>query len=90
MKEVLDFLNKAGVYYLATTDGDQPHVRPIGFVMDCGGKLAFCTGNYKAMYKQLVANPKVEIACYDGKGNTLHICAKAVFCNFRGDTEKSS
>lgn len=79
MKEVLDFLNKAGVYFLATTDGDQPHVRPIGFVMDCGGKLAFCTGNTKAMCKQLAANPKVEIACYDGAGNTLRICGKAVF-----------
>lgn len=79
MKEVLDFLNKVGVYYLATTDGDQPHVRPIGFVMDCGGKLAFCTSNEKAMCKQLLANPKVEIACYDGEGNTLRICGKAVF-----------
>ena len=79
MKEVLDFLNKVGVYYLATVEGDQPHVRPIGFVMDCGGKLTFSTCNQKAMCKQLAANPKVEIACYDGEGNTLRICGKAVF-----------
>lgn len=79
MKEVLDFLNKVGVYYLATTEGDQPRVRPIGFVMDCGGKLAFQPCNLKAMCIQLAANPKVEIACYDGKGNTLRICGKAVF-----------
>lgn len=39
MKEVLDFLNKVGVYYLATAEGDQPHVRPIGFVMDCEADL---------------------------------------------------
>jgi len=64
-------------------------VRPIGFVMDCGGKLAFCTNNYKAMYKQLVANPKVEIACYDGKGNTLHICGKAVFAT-SAETQKKA
>jgi uncharacterized membrane protein YdcZ (DUF606 family) len=31
------------------------------------------------MCKQLTANPKVEIACYDGEGNTLRICGKAVF-----------
>lgn len=79
MKEVLDFLNKAGVYYLATADGDQPHVRPIGFVMDCGGKLAFQTCNKKDMCRQLASNPRVEIACYDGEGNTLRICGKAVF-----------
>ncbi|MCG1025412.1 pyridoxamine 5'-phosphate oxidase family protein [Dehalobacter sp.] len=79
MKEVLDFLHKVGVFYLATTEDDQPHVRPIGFVMDCGGKLTFETCNQKAMCKQLAANPKVEIVCYDGEGNTLRICGKAVF-----------
>lgn len=89
MKEVLDFLNKAGVYYLATTEGDQPRVRPIGFVMDCGGKLAFCTSNEKAMCRQLAANPKVEIACYDGEGNTLRICGKAVFATSE-DTQRKA
>jgi uncharacterized pyridoxamine 5'-phosphate oxidase family protein len=87
MNEVLDFLNKAGVYFLATAEGDQPHVRPIGFVMECEGKLAFCTSNDKAMCKQLVANPKVEIACYDGEGNTLRICGKAVFAT-SDDTQR--
>ena len=47
MKEVLDFLNKVGVYYLATEEGDQPRVRPLGFVMEWQGKLTFCTGNKK-------------------------------------------
>ncbi|MDR1320634.1 MAG: pyridoxamine 5'-phosphate oxidase family protein [Gracilibacteraceae bacterium] len=79
MKEVLDFLNKNRVYYLATAEGDQPRVRPIGFVMEWGGKLAFCTSNQKAMCKQLAANPKAEIACCDGEGNTLRIYGKAVF-----------
>ena len=59
MKEVLDFLNKVGVYYLATEEGDQPRVRPLGFVMEWQGKLTFCTGNKKNMYKQMVNNPKV-------------------------------
>lgn len=79
MKDILEFLKNAGVYFLATMDGDQPRVRPIGFVMDCGGKLAFCTGNKKNMCEQLKINPKVEIACYDGKGNTLRISGKAIF-----------
>ena len=79
MKKVIDFLNHAGVYYLATTDGQQSHVRPIGFVMEYKGQLAFCTDNRKAMYRQLTANPQVEICCYDGS-STLRICGKAVFC----------
>ena len=80
MKEVMDFLKSSKVFYLATTSGDQPHVRPMGFVMECEGKLAFCTSNQKDMYKQLVANPNVEISCIDTNYNTLRICGKAVFC----------
>lgn len=30
MERVVDFLKKAGTYYLATVDGDQPRVRPFG------------------------------------------------------------
>lgn len=79
MQQVLDFLSKAGVFYLATTEADQPRVRPLGFVMESDGKLAFCTGNKKAMYKQLIENPKVEICGYDGQGNTLRLSGEAVF-----------
>ena len=30
MKRVCGFLENAGVYYLATVEGDQPRVRPFG------------------------------------------------------------
>ncbi|MBR1672733.1 MAG: pyridoxamine 5'-phosphate oxidase family protein [Fretibacterium sp.] len=79
MKEVLDFLNNAKVFFLATDEGGQPRVRPLGFVMECGGKLAFCTSNEKPMYRQMKVNPKVEIAACDSQCNTLRICGKAVF-----------
>ncbi|MCC0644109.1 MULTISPECIES: pyridoxamine 5'-phosphate oxidase family protein [unclassified Clostridioides] len=78
--KALDFLNKAGVYYLATTDeSNQAHVRPLGFVMEYDGKLTFCTSNQKNMFKQLIFNPKVEICCIDQKFNTLRILGEAVF-----------
>ncbi len=89
MKEALEFLNKAGVYYLATTDADQPHVRPLGFVMDYNGKLAFCTSNQKPMYKQLKSNPKVEICAFDGAGNTLRICGKIAFVTSEESQQKA-
>lgn len=89
MQQVLDFLSKAGTFFLATTEGDQPHVRPIGFVMDCGGKLTFMTDNRKRMCAQLSANPKVEICCYDGQGNTLRICGKAVFATSNEAQQKA-
>jgi len=80
MKEVLDFLKGNKVFYLATTNGDQPHVRPMGFVMEYDKKLTFSTSNQKDMYKQLTANPNVEICCIAANYNTLRICGKAVFC----------
>ena len=80
MKEVMDFLKTNKVFYLATTSGDQPHVRPMGFVMEYDGKLAFGTSNQKDMYKQLTANPNVEICCVAANYDTLRICGKAVFC----------
>lgn len=80
MKEVLDFLTANKVFYLATTSGEQPHIRPMGFVMECDGKLAFCTSNQKDMFKQLAANPNVEVCCVDANYNTLRICGRAVFC----------
>jgi uncharacterized pyridoxamine 5'-phosphate oxidase family protein len=80
LKAVLDFLTTNKIFYLATTDGNQPHVRPMGFVMEYNGKLAFCTSNQKDMCKQLAANPDVEICCIDGEFNTLRLCGKVVFC----------
>ena len=68
MNEVIEFLNDCGVFFLATVDGDQPKVRPYGFVMDYDGKLCLCTNNKKPSYAQMKANPAVEIsATKDGK-----------------------
>jgi uncharacterized pyridoxamine 5'-phosphate oxidase family protein len=89
MKEVLDFLSKSGVFYLATADGDEPHVRPLGFVMEYLGKLAFCTSNQKNMYKQLKANPKAEISSVDSEMNTLRISGKAVFATSEDSQRKA-
>ncbi|WP_371362719.1 hypothetical protein SRRS_38010 [Sporomusa rhizae] len=80
MKEVFDFLAANRVFYLATTSGECAHVRPMGFVMECDGKLAFCTSNQKDMFKQLMINPNLEICCVDANYNTLRICGRAVFC----------
>ena len=89
MKEVLEFLKNAGVFFIATSDGDQPRVRPFGFVMEHEGKLAFCTGNTKTVYKQLAANPKVQIAAVDKDYNTLRITGTIKFCT-SPDTQKKA
>jgi uncharacterized pyridoxamine 5'-phosphate oxidase family protein len=67
MKTVLDFLKKAGTYYLATVDGDQPRVRPFGTINLFDGKLYIQSGKSKEVAKQIKANPKVELSALDGE-----------------------
>lgn len=62
MDEVLDFLKKCWVYYLATVEWDQPRVRPFGTINVFENKLYIQTWKSKNVSKQIQANPKVEIS----------------------------
>ena len=68
MERVCKFLKDAGVYYLATAEGDQPRVRPFGTAHIFEGRLYIQTGRSKPVSKQLAANPKAELCAFkDGK-----------------------
>lgn len=75
--EVCEFLKKAGTYYLATVDGDQPRVRPFGTANIFDGKLYIQTGKSKDVAKQLEANPKFEISGM-AKGQWIRVNGKLV------------
>ena len=77
MQEVLEFLKKAGTYYLATAEGDQPRVRPFGTAHDFEGKIYIQTGKAKPCSQQMVANPKIEI-CAMVEGSWIRIEANAI------------
>ena len=64
--KVHEFLNKAKTFYLLTTDGDQPKGRPFGFQMLVDDTLYFGCGTFKNVFKQLTANPKVEVLAVNG------------------------
>jgi uncharacterized pyridoxamine 5'-phosphate oxidase family protein len=66
MEEVYEFIKKCGTYYLATTDGDQPRVRPFGTVLIFENKLYIQTGRVKNVSKQMMKNPKIEICAFSG------------------------
>lgn len=67
MQKVFDFLKKCDTYYLATTDGDQPRVRPFGTIDLFEDKLYIQTGKVKDVSKQILKNPKIEICAFDGQ-----------------------
>ncbi len=64
MERVCEFLKEAGVYYLATVEGDQPRVRPFGTAHIFDGKLYIQTGKVKPVSKQIGENPKVEVSAF--------------------------
>ena len=67
------FLTRAKVFTLSTVDGDEPRARPLGLHMMVGDSVVFGVGDFKNVYKQIVANPKVEItACIGGEWLRLH------------------
>ena len=77
IKKIVDFLDEAKTYYLATTDGDQPRVRPFGTALLYDGKLYIQTGKVKEVSKQLAINPKAEICAFN-KGTWVRISGDLV------------
>ena len=77
MDEILEFLKNAGVYYLATVEGDQPRVRPFGTAHIFEGKLYIQTGKVKDVSKQLHANPKAEICAFK-EGQWLRVAGELI------------
>lgn len=64
LEKVLEYLNGVPAWYLATTDGDQPHVRPFSFAAEDKGRIWFCTATTKDVYRELMANPKFELTAW--------------------------
>ena len=61
MQEVQAYLKECGAFFIATTDGDQPRVRPFGVSEIIDGHFYLMTGKVKDVYKQMTANGKFEI-----------------------------
>ena len=77
-QKIDEFIAKAEVFFLATVDGDKPKNRPLGFHLLKDDKIYFGVGNQKDVYKQLTANPNVEIVAVVGT-DFLRYYGKAVF-----------
>ena len=81
LQKTLKFLQDNRTFYLATTEGGKPKVRPFGLVIEHDGKIWLCTANTKAVYRQLQANPCVEISATSPSMEWIRLSGKAVFEN---------
>lgn len=78
MNEVYQYLKDCGTFYLATTDDDQPRVRPFGVVDMFEGKIYIQTGNVKKVFEQMQKNPKIEICAVSKDGTWMRVSATVV------------
>ena len=69
--EYIKFANDNPTSYLASVEGDQPRVRGLLLWFADKTGLYYNTGAMKEMYKQLQANPKVEVCFFDAKSKSL-------------------
>jgi|WetSurMetagenome_2_1015567.scaffolds.fasta_scaffold254062_1 pyridoxamine 5'-phosphate oxidase len=66
-KEILEFIKANPMCSLATVEGTQPRVRIIMLYRADEKGIIFITTSMKALYKQLQANPAVEMCFYNPK-----------------------
>ncbi len=87
--EVIKFLKENPVQYFATVGKDnKAKVRPFQFIIENGGKLWFCTNNEKDVYKEIQANPYVEVCVSTPKFEWMRLNGKAIFKNDMDIKEK--
>lgn len=79
MSKLNDFLTEAGMFFIATNDGAQPKLRPFGSHIEMDGKVIFAVGDFKAVYRQMLANPLCEIVACKPDGVWLRYTGKIVF-----------
>jgi pyridoxamine 5'-phosphate oxidase len=66
-EEILEFITKNPLFFIATNDNGQPRVRGIMMHKADTNGIIFTTGKNKDFYKQLKANPNVEICFYSNQ-----------------------
>lgn len=89
MKEVVEFLKANPVQYFATVGLDgRPKVRPFQFMLEQGGKLYYCTGNFKPVYKEIQKQPWVEICISSPAFAWIRLSGKVAFSKDLGIKKK--
>ena len=82
MNDVVKFLQENPVQYLATVGRDgKAKCRPFMFSGEMDGKLWFCTNNQKDVYKDMQANPNIEISVSSPAYAWIRLNGEAVFEN---------
>ncbi len=84
MNRAVEFFKANPVQYLATVGRDgKAKCRPFMFCFEKEGRLWFCTNSQKDVYKDMQANPEIEVCVSDSSYAWIRVHGKAVFENDR-------
>lgn len=88
LRNIEQILAETTMCFIATMDGDQPRVRAFQYQFAQDGKFWFCTAKSKDVFKQLRANPAVEICAVRQDMTWLRVSGKAVLDDDRAVKER--
>ncbi len=77
LEAIRQFDEYSKVCWLATVDGEQPRVRPMGSALFDAGAIWFATSARSEKIRQLAINPNVEICYIDLQWSHLRIRGQA-------------
>jgi pyridoxamine 5'-phosphate oxidase len=69
LQDCIKFANANPVCFIATVDGDQPHVRGVLMVSADESGFTYALLSPKQVCRQLKANPKMEVVYYNNPAN---------------------
>ncbi|MBN1664811.1 MAG: pyridoxamine 5'-phosphate oxidase family protein [Deltaproteobacteria bacterium] len=81
-QDCIKFAKENPVCYVATADGDQPRIRPLGLWFADEKGFYFQTESVKAIYRQLKSNPRIELCFFAAApppGKVLRVAGKIEF-----------
>lgn len=90
VSRIAKILKNSKSFYLATTDGKRPFVRPFNAVVEFDDKVYFYTNNRTHAFKQIEINPFVEICAMigDDEDRWLRVSGKVEY-DYRPEAKKA-
>ncbi len=85
--EAIDIIRDAGFGFLASAEGDQPHVRPMMPYLTEDNELLLALLSRSRTIEHIKKNPKVEICFVDRKMSYCRVAGKAAISS---DAEKKA
>ncbi|MFH1360796.1 MAG: pyridoxamine 5'-phosphate oxidase family protein [Candidatus Omnitrophota bacterium] len=86
-QNVIDLVKDAGYGFLATDEGNQPRVRPVGPYLSEDGELLIAILSHSRSIQQIQKNPMVELCFVDRKMAFCRITGQAKISQDAGKRE---